>query len=309
MTTSHLTVVVVSWNVRELLASCLCSLFRDLEDSALDPSVWIVDNASTDGTPEMIAESFPQVHLVASDENLGFAAGNNRVLREILRDLDSSDGESNFWLLNPDTQVQPGATTALVNALEAEPRAGVVGAKLLYSDGSLQQSAFRFPGLMQLAFELFPIPEQLYETPLNGRYPRRLYEGTAPFPVDHPLGASMMVRAQAIREVGLLDEAYHMYCEEIDWCWRMHEAGWRAYCAPAARVVHHAGQSTSQVPVASFRNLWTSRARLYARHHGPLTWRLSRAMVRLGMERRMESASPEMAEACRDVIQVWENER
>lgn len=305
----HLTVVIVSWNVRELLAACLRSLFRDRGHSGLDPSVWIVDNASTDGTPDMVAESYPGVHLVASDENLGFAAANNRVLREILQHPAFSDHEHIFWLLNPDTQVQPGATTALMNALEAEPRAGVVGAKLLYPDGSLQQSAFRFPGLMQLAFELFPVPKQLYETSLNGRYAPRLYESAAPFPVDHPLGASMVVRAKAIREVGLLDEGYHMYCEEIDWCWRMHKAGWRAYCAPAAEVVHHAGKSTSQIPVASFRNLWTSRARLYARHHGPLTWRVARAMVRVSMERRMESTSPEMAEACQDVIQVWENER
>jgi hypothetical protein len=257
----------------------------------------------------MVAESFPQVHLIASDENLGFAAGNNLVLRKLLHKQESPDGESIFWLLNPDTQVRPGATTALMNAFKTEPRGAVAGARLLYPDGSLQHGAFRFPGLTQLAFELFPMPEQLYETRLNGRYPRRLYEGVAPFPIDHPLGASMMVRARAIREAGLLDEGYHMYCEEIDWCWRMRKAGWRAYCAPAAQVIHHAGQSTSQVPVSSFRNLWTSRARLYARHHGPLTRRLARAMVRLGMERRMESASPEMAQAHRDVIQVWENER
>jgi hypothetical protein len=305
----HLTVVIVSWNVRELLASCLRSLFRDLGHSAPDASVWVVDNASTDGTPDMVTKSFPQVHLVASDENLGFAAGNNRVLKEIIRDPDLPDREHIFWLLNPDTRVQPGATTALLNALEAEPRAGVVGPKLLYPDGSLQQSAFRFPGLTQLAFELFPMPEQLYETRFNGRYPRRLYEGATPFLIDHPLGASMMVPAQAIRDVGLLDERYRMYCEEIDWCWRMHDAGWHALCAPAAEVIHHAGQSTSQVPIPSFVNLWTSRARLYARHHGPLTWRLARAMVRLGMQRRMEDASPEMAEACRDVIQVWQDAR
>jgi hypothetical protein len=116
----------------------------------------------------------------------------------------------------------------------------------------------------------------------------------------------MLVRAAAIHEVGLLDEGYRMYCEEIDWCWRMRKAGWRALCVPTAEVVHHAGQSTSQVPLSSFVNLWTSRARLYARHHGPLTRRLARAMVRLGMRRRMEGADPEMGEACREVVQAWE---
>jgi GT2 family glycosyltransferase len=106
-----------------------------------------------------------------------------------------------------------------------------------------------------------------------------------------------------------MDEGYHMYCEEIDWCWRMADLGWKALCAPAARVVHHAGQSTSQVPVSSFVNLWTSRARLYARHHSAATWRVAQAMVRLGMQRRMAGATPEMAEACRDVIEAWGDAR
>jgi hypothetical protein len=305
----HLTVVIISWNVRELLASCLRSLLDDLERSGLEAGVWVVDNASTDGTPEMVAHVFPTVHLVPSAKNLGFAAGNNLALKKILRRPQIADGGAFIWLLNPDTVIQSGATMALLSALEDNPAVGIAGAKLLYPDGSLQQSAFRFPGLLQMAFELFPIPQRLYNTSLNGRYPRRLYAGEHPFPVDHPLGASMMVRRESVDEVGLLDEGYRMYCEEIDWCWRMHEAGWPALCVPAAEIVHHAGGSTSQVPVRSFVNLWTSRARLYARHHGASTWRLARAMVRVAMRRRMAGATTEMSEAYQEVIQAWESAR
>lgn len=317
-----LAVVIVSWNVRELLASCLRSLFDDLARSGLEAEVWVVDNASTDGTPEMVAETFPDADLIASDENLGFAAGNNLALKAILTQpcswipgqLHATRNTPYIWLLNPDTEVLPGATEALFSALETHPRTGVAGAKLLYPDGSLQQSAFRFPGLVQLAFELFPLPARLYDTPLNGRYPHRLYEGKGPFLIDHPLGASMMVRAEAVAQVGLMDEGYRMYCEEIDWCWRMRKAGtclgqvqgWRALCVPTARVIHHAGQSTVQAPIPSFINLWASRARLYARHHGPLTWRLAQAMVRVGMRQRMQGASPEMVGACQRVLSVWE---
>ncbi|MCX7855136.1 MAG: glycosyltransferase family 2 protein, partial [Anaerolineae bacterium] len=211
-----------------------------------------------------------------------------------------------FWLLNPDTEVLPGATVALIAAMEAHPRVGVAGAKLLYPDGSLQHSAFRFPGLVQLAFDLFPLPSRLYETRLNGRYPRQSYEGESPFFVDHPLGAAMMVRTEAIEQVGLLDERYRIYCEEIDWCWRMRRAGWRALCVPAARVVHHTGRSTGQVPVSSFVHLWTSRARLYARHHGPITRRLARILVWAGMRQRMRDATPEWQEAIREVLRAWE---
>ncbi|HIE39505.1 MAG TPA: glycosyltransferase family 2 protein, partial [Anaerolineae bacterium] len=295
---AELAVVVVSWNVRDLLAACLRSLFADLARWGGTAAVWVVDNASTDGTPEMVARDFPQVRLIASLENLGFAAGNNLALKSVLRETEHETRNTRYvWLLNPDTEVLSGATAALVEALEAYPRTGVAGAKLLYPDGSLQHSAFRFPGLVQLAFDLFPLPARLYGTSLNGRYPQRLYESPPPFPVDHPLGAAMMVRAETIRVVGLMDEGYRMYCEEIDWCWRMRKAGWRALCVPTAQVVHHAGHSTRQVPIPSFVNLWTSRARLYRKHHGPVRRRLARTLVRLGMRRRMRSASPEWREA------------
>jgi N-acetylglucosaminyl-diphospho-decaprenol L-rhamnosyltransferase len=128
----------------------------------------------------------------------------------------------------------------------------------------------------------------------------------SPFFVDHPLGAAMMVRRETVEQVGLLDEEYRIYCEEIDWCWRMRRAGWRALCVPTARVVHHAGRSTGQVPVSSFVNLWTSRARLYARHHGPVTRFLARILVRAGMQRRMRGATPEWEEAIRQVLRAWQ---
>jgi GT2 family glycosyltransferase len=116
----------------------------------------------------------------------------------------------------------------------------------------------------------------------------------------------MMIKSAVLNDVGLLDEGFFMYCEEVDWCWRMRKAYWHIYCAPAARVIHHAGQSSAQVQTASFVNLWTSRARLYARHHGPFTRWLARALVRVGMWRRTREASPEMIDACRQVIQAWE---
>ncbi|MDY7075758.1 MAG: glycosyltransferase family 2 protein [Chloroflexota bacterium] len=302
-----LTVVIVSWNVRDLLATCLRSLFVDLEQSDLQAQVWVVDNASADGTPEMVAETFPAVRLIASEENLGFVRANNLALRQI-SDLGSPISRY-IWLLNPDTEVLPGATAALLLALKADPQTGMVGPKLLYPDASLQHSAFRFPGLIQLIFDLFPLPARLYETPLNGRYPRRLYESAQPFLINHLLGASMMVKSAVITDVGLMDEGFFMYCEEIDWCWRMHKACWHTYCVPAAHVIHHAGQSSGQVRVSSFVNLWTSRARLYARHHGPNTWSLARNLVHIGMRRRMRGASPEMTAACRQVIQAWEEIR
>jgi GT2 family glycosyltransferase len=296
-----LAVVIVSWNVRELLAACLQALSAELDRAGLEAKVWVVDNASSDGTPEMVAVDHPRVKLVNSGENLGFAGGNNLAMREIIK-----DPPPYIWLLNPDTEVLPGSATALISTFQAYSRTGVVGAKLLYGDGTLQHSAFRFPGLAQLLFEFYSIPARFYDTPLNGRYARSLYEGKSPFPIDHPLGASMMVRTQAIAQVGLMDEEYHMYCEEIDWCWRMRRAGWRALCVPTAEVMHHAGQSTAQVPIPSFRNLWVSRARLYNQHHGPIRRRLAQMLVRAGIRRRMRSGSTDLVSACQEILKAWD---
>jgi N-acetylglucosaminyl-diphospho-decaprenol L-rhamnosyltransferase len=301
---ADLAVVIVSWNVRDLLQACLDSLLLDLSRSGLNATIHVVDNASADGTPELVAEGYPQVRLTAGVENLGFAAGNNLALREIMGT--EAPSPRLVWLLNPDTEVLPGATRALATCLDDEPAAGIAGAKLLYADGSLQHSAFRFPGLTQLVFELYSLPARFYETGINGRYAPRTYAQTKPFLVDHPLGASIMVRTDAIAQVGLMDEAYHMYCEEIDWCWRMRRQGWRAYCAPAANILHHAGQSSAQVPVASFTNLWRSRARLYSLVCGPLRLTIARHMVRVAMRRRARSASPETSAACEEVARAWQ---
>lgn len=285
---SSLAVVVVTWNVRELALACLDSVYADARRDGLDVTVWLVDNASHDGTLEAVQARFPQCQTIASDSNLGFAAGNNAALRAIGfpdRPPDALPGA--VLLLNPDTLVRPGALRALLEFFRQTPEAGIAGARLFYGDGSFQHGAFAFPGLWQLAIDLFPFPARLRESRLNGRYARARYEEGTPFPIDHPLGAAMMVRSEAIREVGLLDEGYRIYCEEIDWAMRVKAAGWAAYCVPAAEVVHYGGQSTGQVRPQSIVDLWTSRLRLYRKHYGPLKRWLALTLLRAGMNRQL----------------------
>ncbi len=314
---SQLAVVIVSWNVRGLLARCLQSLISDLDAAVIDARVIVVDNASRDGSVEMVRARFPQVEVMASDVNLGFAGGNNAGLRVLgfgphppsplsqAWERGEGPGEGGVLLLNPDTEVQRGAIAGMLDAMRARPRAAVITSQLSSSDGAFQHSAFRFPGLAQLVLDLFPVHPRLYESRLNGRYPRRLYQAGQPFEIDHPLGAVMLVRREAIRQVGLLDEGFALYCEEIDWCARFKEAGWRNYCAPSAHVVHHSGQSTSQVRAESFVKLWTARYRLYTKHpHFAPLW-LARRIVHAGMRRKMRDASDEMQVACQRIIGVW----
>lgn len=308
---SQLAIVIVSWNVCDLLARCLRSLISDLDAAVIDARVFVVDNASRDGSVEMVRARFPQVEVLASDVNLGFAGGNNAGLRALGFGPRPPSPLSQAWeggevlLLNPDTEVQPGAIATLLDAMRARPDAAVVTSRLSYSDGSFQHSAFRFPGLAQLYIDLFPVHPRLYESRLNGRYPRRLYDAGDPFEIDHSLGAVMLVRAEAIRHVGLLDEGFALYCEEIDWCARFKVAGWRCYCAPAAHVIHHSGQSTSQVKAESFVKLWAARYRLHTKHpHFAPLW-LARRIVHAGLRRNMRGASEDMQAACRRIIDVW----
>ncbi len=293
-----LAVVIVTWNVRDLVLDALRSLYADLEASGLLAEVYVVDSASSDGTAAAVAAAFPQVRLSASTENLGFGKANNLAIRQI---MSASSPPPAIYLLNPDTITQPGATRALYDALLEDERAGLVGARLSYGDGSFQHSAFAFPGLRQLWVEFFPTPGRLIESRFNGRYPRALYDGSVPFPVDFVLGATMMFRREAVAQSGGFDEAFFMYCEEIDWAWRIHEAGWHVLCVPSARVTHLGGQSTGQVRPRSLVNLWTSRLLLARKHYPAWKHLLARALIVLGMARMLRRCDDA---ALRDAYQM-----
>lgn len=311
-------IVIVNWNVRDLLAACLDSVYLDLAQSSgeLSAVVCVVDNASTDGSAAMLRQQFPRTLLIEAD-NRGMGAGNNIGLRALQAQVDPFA----LLVLNPDTVVRPGALRPLVSFLRQHPRAGVAAPKLVNPDGTLQHTGFRFPGLTQAALDLFPPSgrfARLLNSPLNGRYSPALYAGGQPFQVDHTLGAAFAVRAEAAVAVGLFDETFHMYCEEIDWQWRLARSGWERWIVPAAEVLHYGGQSTAQVKLDALRKLWTSRRRLYHRYHSPALNAVLAALVRTAMRRRIRAnyrasqrgqmPANERAElnlALTDIIQVW----
>ncbi len=320
-----LAVIIVSWNTCALTLNALRTLYDDLEMTTLAAEVWVVDNASTDGSAAAIRAAFPAVHLLAQTENHGFAAGNNIALRELgFRDTPTPnpDGPSAVFLLNSDTRVQPGAMAALTDTLTTLPDTGLVGARLEYGDGSFQDGAFGFPGLSQLVIDLFPLSwlprrvfGRLYNSRLNGRYPRALYDGGRAFPIGHPLGATMLLRRSAIEQTGLFDEQFYMYCEEVDWSMRIAAAGWRIYCQPRALVTHLSGQSTSQIRAQSLINLWRSRLRLYKKHYTPRQLRIARRLVRMGAAAQIRHAGTlpaaqrdPLITACRAIAEIARGE-
>ncbi|GAB4534636.1 MAG: glycosyltransferase family 2 protein [Anaerolineae bacterium] len=285
-----LAIIIVSYNTCDMLRACLRSVYAGLASFQGNAQVWVVDNASSDGSPDMVRAEFPSVHLVSMERNLGFAAGNNRALGELGFGEGAGHQPGLVFFLNPDTELQGDALEQMAGVLLASQRVGVVGASLVYPDGGFQHSAFRFPTLWQIWFDFFPRPARLLDSRLNGRYPKSLYQSGQPFSIDHPLGAAMMARAEAIRQVGLMDEGFFMYAEEIDWCMRVRKAGWDICCVPSARIVHHAGGSTRQFRHDMFVALWRSRFRLFRKHYGPVFNLAARLLVQVGLWAEMRRA-------------------
>lgn len=239
----------------------------------LSAEIWVVDNSSTDGSTRAVAADFPDVRLISNERNRGFAAACNQAIRQC-------NGRY-VLLLNPDTVLLGDALQELVNFADRHPRVGIVGGQLVYPDGSFQHSAFRFPTLPMAFLDFFPINHRLINSRLNGRYPASAYG--QPFPVDHPLGAAMLVRKDVFDQIGFLDEDFFIYCEEIDLCIRARRAGWDIYCVPSARIVHYSAQSTRQVRARMLVELYRSRYRLFRKHYGGAYNHLVRAIIRLGV--------------------------
>jgi len=288
-----LSIVIVSYNTRQLLKECLDSVYASLAESTLTSEVIVVDNASHDGSAAMARKHFPQVRLIANEDNRGFAAANNQALRALgygIGDTPHPSPSEYMMLLNPDTIVGRIALTTLIRFMDENPQAGACGARLLHSDGSFQHSAFAFPTLFQIFLDFFPVNYRLTDSRLNGRYPRRLYQASEPFPIDHPLGAALIVRREAIEQVGLLDERFFIYCEEIDWCLRIKASGWGIWCVPEAEIVHHVARSTGQFRDEMFAALWKSRYQLFEKHYSRLFQWMARRIVRLGLWAEVQRA-------------------
>lgn len=269
-------IVIVSYNTCELLRQALLSTTKTTKPAM----VVVVDNASHDGSASMVRCEFSAVTLLVNPANRGFAAATNQGIA-IAQEM----GVPYILLLNPDARLLPGALEAMVSFMEAHPRVGCVGARLQYPDGRFQEGAWRFPTLMMTILDLFPprgpLLGRLASSPLNGRYPAE--RGAEPFPIDHPLGAAMLLRRSTLDMVGLLDEDYWMFVEEVDWCRRAKAAGWAIWQVPEAQVVHVGGASTRQFRGRSLVALHRSRLRYFAKFESARYVALQRLAIRLGM--------------------------
>jgi len=249
-------IILVSWNTRELLLGCLESLSAAV--GTLRTDIWMVDNGSTDGSVAAVRERFPLVRLLENDGNPGFAAANNQGIA-------ASAGRYTL-LLNSDTIAEPASIERLVRFADGQPTAGIIGARLLNRDGSFQASFADFPSLRSELLSVTGIGPRLFGRWYPSYGPRRSQMARR---VDWIQGACMLARRAAIEQAGPMDEQYFMYNEEIDWCMQMWRAGWEVWYLPEARIVHYGGQSTRQIRHAMVQALYRSKVRFFRKHYGP----------------------------------------
>lgn len=259
-------VIIVSWNCAPLLRRCLHSLALERERVPMD--VIVVDNASSDGTIEMMSEDYPWVSVVASQRNLGFAAANIIGVRATSADT--------IVLLNPDTEVTKGAIAELVGALERHKGFAVLGPRLLNQDGSPQPSVFTFSS---------PINDLLawVRSLRRGTAKRLTCGGGSPVEVEAVSGASMAVRSRALDECGFMDASFFMYSEEADLCFRLRQLGWAIGHYDGAPVVHVGGGSAASARSRTYVEHRLSRVRFVHKHHGRLAAVMSAFYVIAGM--------------------------
>jgi GT2 family glycosyltransferase len=261
-----LSIIIVNWNVKALLRQCLQSLLGDSEESGFPTEIIVVDSASTDGSPDMVSREFPQVHLIASQENLGYARGNNTGAA-------AARGRYLF-LLNPDTVVERGTLARLVTYMDSQPAVGVLGPQLLWPDGTIQSSRRRFPTVGSLFWESTLLGQWFPDNPYSRRYHLADQPADQPQVVDWVVGAALLIRREAWLQVGPLEEGFFMYFEETDWCRRSAAAGWQSHYLPAAWITHYEGKSSEQVLAARTLRFQRSKIR-YTRKYFGSGWALA----------------------------------
>lgn len=268
-----LAIVIVSYNVEELLRRCLISVFASQGD--LTFSVAVVDNTSSDGTVEMVRREFPQVALIANTENVGYPAANNQGLR--LLGIESESPPRYSLLLNPDTELPPDCLQTFIDYMDAHPEVGVVGPKLVLPSGELDMACRRsFPSPMVSIYRMLGLSRLFPHSRTFGRYNMTFLDEDELAEVDSVVGAFMWVRSTAAQTVGLLDETFWMYGEDLDWAKRMKDAGWQVIYNPSVTVLHVKRASSRQNPRAQLE-FYRAMPIFYYKHYyrdtpKPLHW-------------------------------------
>lgn len=252
-----LSVLIVNWNTRDLLRACLLSLRRHPPTEPME--VWVLDNASHDGSAAMVQQEFAEVGLIASEQNLGYAAGNNLLMQK-------AQGEY-LLLLNADTEVTEGALDTALRFLREHPEAGALGAKLVHPDGRVQASVRGFPEPSAVMWEYLGLARLFPRSRRFGAYRMTWFTYDRIAEVDQPMGTFLMLSRRAVEQVGLMDEQFPIFFNEVDWCYRAKLQGWKIYFHPDVVIIHHGGASTRLVRPQMIWESHRSLQKFYQKHY------------------------------------------
>ncbi|NJP06062.1 MAG: glycosyltransferase family 2 protein [Chloroflexaceae bacterium] len=282
-----LAIIILNYNRADLLIDCLKSIFASPHRCTVQ--VWVVDNASQDDSVALVQQHFPQVHVIVSPSNGGFAYGNNLALRRLLRPWQNSNDDPEpepdyIVLLNNDTIVPAGTLDALVAYLEAHDDVGVVGPKVLLPDGSLDLACRRsFPTPEVALYRMVGLSRLFPHHRRFGRYNMTYLDPDSETDVDSVVGACMMLRASVIREVGLLDERFFMYGEDLDWAYRIKQYGWRIVYYPTISLIHYKRASSSRVAKQSIRAFYAAMRIFHRKHIAATTMPPVNTLIEIGI--------------------------
>ena len=279
-----LSICIVNWNTRDLLKACLHSIER--YPPAEPYEVIVVDNASTDGSAEMVRTQFEWVKLIANSENRGYAGGNNQAITQ-------AQGEF-ILLLNPDTEIHPETFSQALAFMRRHPDVGAIGAKQVFPDGRIQPSLRAFPTPRPLLFEVLGLAKLFPKCPMFAAYRYGWFGYDRPIEVDQPMGTFLLVCRAVVARVGLMDESFPLFFNDVDWCYRIKQAGWKIMFVPSVVITHHGGASTSQVRLEAIRESHQALERFYEKHYrsrlpAPLYWAII-GLIRVGGWVRMKWA-------------------
>ena len=270
---TDLGIVIVNYNTRELLRDCLASIYESWGE--FSSQVCVVDNASGDGSVVMVEQQYPQVRVIASAENRGYAFANNLGLTALgfgeTPDATAGDAPSFAVLLNPDTILTPKALAHMLEYLRAHPKAGVAGPRLILPTGELDKACRRsFPSPRVSFYRLSGLSKLFPRDRRFGAYNLTYLDENAEAEVDAVVGAFMMIRAEAIRDVGLLDDNFFMYGEDLDWCYRIKQAGWQVLYNPGCTVLHYK-KASSRHSRKALHEFYRAMILFYDKHYARST--------------------------------------
>lgn len=262
-------IIIVNWNTCKITCECLQSVHEQTVKSKIE--VIVIDNASTDDSVRMIKEKFPQVRLIENSANRGFAAANNQGIRV---------AKGRYLLfLNSDTLVLDGAIDKVVSFADGNPDAAVVGCCVLNADKTLQSTCFMFPSVLNMLLSSTYLYKLFPKSKLFGRERMSWWDRTDVREVDVATGSFMLVRHEAIEQVGMMDEQFFMYAEETDWCYRFKQTGWKILFTPTAEIIHLGGASSRQVKPEMTLQLRGSILLFFDKHKSKFTYVLACLLI------------------------------